>query len=148
MNIQVKQLVGLTPQDNDANFADVAVFTAVEVTAPRPVGIYNTVPQWCDLSSYQKRSTPGLGQYLSAHPPLLCTKKVHARAWCQYTLAFTLHFAGALVVLVLGNAASEPVRITTRELHSCTKRGVRLFMKRNETFKTCVLNAFSVKRCI
>jgi hypothetical protein len=33
-------------------------------------------------------------------------------------------------------------------LHSCTKRGVRLFMKRNETFKTCVLNAFSVKRCI
>jgi hypothetical protein len=32
--------------------------------------------------------------------------------------------------------------------HSCTKRGVRLFMKRNETFKTCVLNASSVKRCI
>jgi hypothetical protein len=44
-------------------------------------------------------------------------------------------------LMVLCDGASGSV-------HSCTKRGVRLFMKRNETFKTCVLNAFSVKRCI
>jgi hypothetical protein len=45
--------------------------------------------------------------------------------------------------------STMPCGLTPKQrIHSCTKRGVRVFMKRNETFKTCVLNAFSVKRCI